>query len=91
MRAIINRMIYDTDKAELIADDYPVGVSVGDFAYYHTVLYKTEKGNWFKTHLTRGGKVTIASLNELDAYDFLEATHHYDELEKHFGSELTEA
>jgi len=45
-RKVIDRVVYDTEKAEVIHDWWN-GHSTTDFSYCSEVLYKTKKGNFF--------------------------------------------
>jgi hypothetical protein len=46
MKKIIDRIVYDTEKAEQIAF-YSSNYNPGDFEYFEERLYQTKKGNWF--------------------------------------------
>ena len=45
MKKIINGKRYDTETAEMVADDSYS--NYGDFEYWSEELYRTKRGNWF--------------------------------------------
>ena len=59
MKFIVNNKIYDTDKAELLAEgerqyeSYNRLFDITLYPYYETKLYKTEKGNYFFVYETK--------------------------------------
>lgn len=46
MKKVVNRMVYDTEKATKIVDNYGPG-NPQDFSYYEEALYRTKAGRWF--------------------------------------------
>ena len=102
MKKIMNEKVYDTDKAEKIAD---IGFSnKGDFAYWSDELMKTKRGNWF---LYCGGGPTsmyaesvgnnsttgsehLRELSAEEAVDWLIENNKVEALEKHFPERMPE-
>jgi hypothetical protein len=102
MTKSIDRVIYDTEKAEKIAE-YTEN-NEGDFEYLKETLYHTRKGNWFLhgeggpksiyTEWISGstyGSEEIISMDEDDAIEWCERRQQIAALEKHFPEAIEEA
>ena len=104
MRQVINRIIYDTSKATVIAkggNDY----AQSDHKYEWETLYRTGNGRWFlhgeggalssysKPIQNQGyvGSERIDAMTDEQAMDWLERYNHVDVLQKHFPDMLEEA
>lgn len=105
MKAIINGLRYDTEKAELIATRES-GLSRSDFSWLTESLYRTERGNWFtageggaKTYYreeVEGGNAyrsgeRIFALTEEEAQGWLEVRNEWALVEKWFGGRVEDA
>ena len=103
MRQVINRVIYDTSKATVIAkggNDY----AESDFKHQWETLYRTGNGRWF-LHGEGGalssyappvgdahvGGERIFDMSDEQAMYWLERYNHVDVLQKHFPDMLEEA
>ena len=86
MKQIINRKLYDTEKATLIASDRYWDGSNFERNGRNTYLYRTPKGAYFRhnTTLWRGERDTIQALTLEQALDL------YEKLPEH-EVEFTEA
>jgi len=74
MKSIIDRKLYDTETADLVAsDDFWDGRNITRNGR-NTYLYKTEKGNFFSHHTTRwqGEIDRIVPLSVDEAMDLYE-------------------
>ena len=95
MKAIIDGLLYDTEKAELIArDDQRL-----------SELYKTERNNWFTCNTGQGAYPQIEPLGRtrIDGYHHVDSDNAHlvaewmaeamraDLLEKHFGIKVEDA
>ncbi|MTI67130.1 MAG: hypothetical protein FH753_11115 [Firmicutes bacterium] len=103
MKKVINRKVYNTETAELIAE-YWNGLGVSDFRYLSEDLYRTKKGAYF-LHGSGGpmtkysessgnstwGIETIIPLTDQEAYEWLEEHDESEVIEKYFGNMLEEA
>ena len=103
MRKIINGVIYDTEKAELIGNDCYGNPS--DFRYYEECVYRTKKGNWFLYQSggamscmresvgsnTTSGSSDIITLTEDEAFEKLESMNEIKAIEKWFPEKIQEA
>lgn len=56
MKKVINGLLYDTDKSELIYEEQDT----------HRQLYRTKKGRWFKVY--QNGVITPITEDEAKAY-----------------------
>ena len=78
MKQIINRKVYDTKTATLIASDRYWDGSNFERSGRNTYLYKTVKGNYFAHHTTQwqgeGSSLRALTVDEAkDLYEELEA------------------
>lgn len=103
MKAIINRKVYDTEKAQEVAH-YSSPDNPGDFRSYEETLYLTPKGAWFlvgeggpMTKYARpavgGGTCGGSGMNVLtseEALQWLEDHQKISEIEEYFGTEIEE-
>ena len=103
MKKIINKKLYNTETAELIAR-HSNGLSRSDFNYIFEELYRTKKGNWF-IHAEGGantrysvacgnmqtGSETIIAIDKDEAYQFLEKNGFTDIIEDLFNTNIEEA
>ena len=103
MRKIINRKVYDTEKAELIDFDSN-GFPCTDFKYYCESLYKTSKGNFFlfkeggassvmsqPVSGGRGGSEEIEVMEVDEVEEWLLRNNKIESLELHFPGALEDA
>ncbi|MEG0774375.1 hypothetical protein [Clostridium sp.] len=103
MRKVIERRVYDTETALIIAE-YWNGLGRNDFGYFEETLYRTKKGSFFLYGsggpLTRysessgnqtWGISTIIPLSHDEAYDWLERHNEIDAIEEYFSCEIDEA
>jgi len=104
MKKVINKKVYNTETATLIAD-YSNNVPVNDFNHYSEELYRTKKGNYFlygeggplsKYCESTGcnswtGGETIIALTEPEAVRWCEEHDLVDALESEFSTYLEEA
>ncbi|MHA6252764.1 hypothetical protein [Oceanobacillus sp. CAU 1775] len=102
MKKIINKKIYDTDKAILVAE-YSNGLFLGDFNYIYEELYLTDTGQFF-LHAQGGpntkysesngnqtsGIETIILLDSVEAYAWLEKHNKIPEIMKYFLERVQE-
>lgn len=94
MKQIINRKVYDTKTATLIASDRYWDGSNFERGGRNTYLYKTAKGNFFAHHTTQwqGERDTIEALTVDQAKDlFEELPEHDEDFETAFGEKPEEA
>lgn len=103
MIKIIDGKRYNTDKAELIANNSYSNPS--DFHYFSEDLYRTQNGNWFiygeggamskyavqVEQNSWGGSEEIRPLTENEAYDWLEAIGEVEAIEKYFADQVEDA
>ena len=104
MKKIIDRSVYDTEKASEIAT-WSSHHLANDFGFYSETLYRTEKGNCF-LHGHGGpaspysepagnngmtGGEDIRALSDDEALEWLAGHGFVDEAEKLFGDALEEA
>lgn len=103
MKKVIEKRVYDTETASLIAE-YWNGLGQGDFRYYEEKLYKTRKGSYFlygsggpltKYSESNGNQTwgisTIVPLRKEEAYEWLEANGETEAIEEHFSNDIDEA
>jgi hypothetical protein len=104
MKKIINKKVYDTDKAIEVASFWN-GLSSSDFRNVTEELYITHKGNWFMYYsggplsqyaecLHRGcyeGSSGIKVLSKDEVYQWLEMREETAAIEKYFTDTLEEA
>lgn len=103
MKKIIDRKLYDTDRAILI-HEWTSGTGYSDFNHYEEKLYVTEKVAYFlagsggaNTKYRRdfdngscsGEDISVMSVEE--AIDWLEQHDGAEAIEKFFSSEIEEA
>jgi hypothetical protein len=103
MKRIVNRKIYDTEKAKLIAESN-CSEPRNSFGFFEEYLYKTKNGNWFLMYY--GGAATkyavensnawsdstgIHPLTKNDVCDWLERNGHTEKLEEYFSDWIMEA
>jgi hypothetical protein len=104
MKAIIDGIRYDTEKAEAIAF-YTNGQGRGDFRYIEETLFLSDNGTWFLGG--EGGPLTeygeeaggnmrrdgsgIRPLEPRDARAWLERHMEVDAIERHFADEIVDA
>lgn len=102
MKKIINKKVYDTEKAILIAE-YCNGLMMGDFNFISEDLYKSKNGQFFlhaiggpntiyseSSDNTRWGIETIILLNTKEAYEWLEKRNESETIEKYFLDMISE-
>ena len=102
MRAVIDRKIYDTEKAEFIAR-WSNGHNTGDFQWCEEILYKSPKGTYFlygeggpmsKYSEQHGNSITgsdeIIVMSKDDVIEWLEDKNMVDEMEKLFPDIIQE-
>lgn len=103
MKAIINGLRYDTEKATMVAQ-WDNGLSNSDFNNLSEELFITNKGAWFM-HGTGGpnsryaksngkeqwGSSQIVVLEEYQVLDWLEMHDYTDELENYFPGHIQDA
>jgi len=91
MKKIINGKRYDTETAEMVADDSYS--NYGDLGYWSEELYHTKKGNWFLVgeggDETRGGSVIIP-FTKKEALAWLEAHTSDSEAYKEYFADVVE-
>jgi hypothetical protein len=103
MKKIMDRVIYDTEKAEQIAE-YSSGHNPGDFEHFTETLYKTKKGNWFlhgeggpsspyteRVGSSTSGSEEIQPMDEDEVIEWCERRQMIDVLEKHFPNAIEAA
>ena len=103
MRRIVDGVMYDTEKAELLAS-YEAKELPSDFRWYREDLYQTKNGRFFLHG--RGGPLSpyasvgygcsssgekIVPLSEGEVVKWLENTENYDVLLELFPDEIEEA
>ena len=93
MKKIINGKRYDTETAEMVADDSYS--NYGDFGCWSEELYRTKKGNWFLCgegdDETRDGSVIIP-FTKKEALAWLEAhTSDSEAYEEYFADVVEDA
>lgn len=102
MRKVINKKVYDTKTAELVAEYYN-GFSRGDFRYLYEGLYRTNRGQFF-LHADGGamtkycervgnqtsGAETIILLTPEEAYEWLVEHNEVTAIEKYFSDMIQE-
>tara|TARA_Y100001973_G_C5167080_1_gene316817 strand:- start:674 stop:988 length:315 start_codon:yes stop_codon:yes gene_type:complete len=104
MIKIINEKIYNTEKAEEIAEYYN-GYCTSDFNHYQETLYLTKKKSWF-LHVKggalscmakpvgsngMGGSEDIEDLTEEEALEWMKKNQEVTLIESFFPGELEEA
>lgn len=103
MRRVINGKVYDTGKAELIAE-WDNGYYGNDFKRCEESLYRTPKGAWFVVgeggpmskyarpvgNMTSGGD-GLEPLTGDEAYQWLEDKRETELIEKCFPDRIEEA
>lgn len=102
MRKVINKKVYDTNAARLVAQ-YHNGLSSSDFRYIYERLYVTRKGQYF-LH-AEGGALTIYSessgnstwgietiilFTKEEVYEWLEERGYTEVIEEVFKDEIQE-
>lgn len=103
MKAIIDGVRYDTDKATLVGE-YWNGLDRSDFNYLLEELYVTPRGNWFVagTGGARTAYVEVrgrlhyrgSAINPMSpeaAQEWLERSDCVDALEEHFSEHIVDA
>ena len=103
MKKVINRKVYDTETARLVAR-WSNGYPTSDFNYKYKDLYLTEKGSWFvhgqggalSSYATSRGRNTcggedIRSLTKEEALEWLEEMGFPNEIAEHFSDQIEEA
>jgi hypothetical protein len=103
MKKIINKQVYDTEKAILVAE-YWNTLNTSDFYYCNEELYITKRGQFFlygcggaasKYAETFGNtsspSSTIILLSADEAYEWLENHDQIEAIEKYFGDKIKEA
>jgi len=103
MRKVIEKKVYDTDTALMIAEDWN-GLGDNDFRSLNEELYKTKKGNYFLYGsggpLTKYGKSSgnqtfgsseIIPMSKKEAYQWLEQHGETEAIEEFFYDEFDEA
>lgn len=102
MRKVINKKVYDTEKAKLIAE-YSNGLPQRDFKHLYESLYLTANGQFF-LHVDGGpltkysekvgnyvsGIETIILLTQEEAYKWLEEHNEIEAIEKYFPDMISE-
>ncbi len=102
MKKIINKKVYDTEKATLVAE-YSNGLPSSDFRHVYEDLYITKSGQFF-LHAQGGpltkysesegnltwGIETIILLSKDEAYEWLEEHDKIEAIEKYFGDVIQE-
>lgn len=103
MKKIINKKVYDTDKATLIAE-YWNGLGTSDFHYICEELYITKNGEFFlygsggaltkyakSNGRTAWGSEEIIPYSADEAYEWLERNNQIEAIEKYFSDKIKEA
>jgi len=103
MKKVIDRTVYDTQKAEKIAE-YESNHNRGDFQFFEETLYRTQKGNWFlygeggpsspykeAVGDTTAGSQEIIPMDEDEVIEWLESRGLYDQLMAIFPDAIEEA
>lgn len=105
MRKIIDRCVYDTEKAELIAE-WSNDFMSSDFRHQSEELYRTQRGNWFLVGsggpmsdfhkpAGSGGSVTgttiMAKMSEDEVLTWFEEKDFANLAEKYFPDKIKEA
>ncbi len=103
MKTTIDRIVYNTATATLVAGDESI-VGTGDFEWWSEELYLTEKGNWFL--FGRGGGMTryadhqdghssegkkIIPMTRLEALEWCEEHRAQEAIDRHFGDLIEDA
>ena len=94
MQQVINRKLYDTDKAVLIAHNRYWDGNNFERSGRNTYLYKGNNGNFFSSHITlwQGERDHILALSKKEAMDLYEDLPEQEmDFEEAFGIELEEA
>jgi hypothetical protein len=94
MKQVINRKVYDTKTATLVASDRFWDGSNWERHGRNTYLYKTAKGNFFAYHTTQwqGERDSIEALTVDEAKDLYERLPEHDlDFEAAFGEKPEEA
>ncbi|KAJ49379.1 hypothetical protein BD780_003494 [Clostridium tetanomorphum] len=102
MKKVINKKVYNTETAELIAK-CGNGLGSSDFRYLFEELYRTKKGQYFlygeggpmtKYSESAGnsswGISTIIPLTDEEAYEWLEENGKSESIEKYFKDLIEE-
>ena len=103
MQAIIEGKRYDTEKAELIAEESSTH-PVSDFKWWQEKLYRTKNGSWFME--AEGGPMThyrktvgdnstyghkLYAMSETEVFNWLQQHGKIEELEQYFGDQIEDA
>jgi len=94
MKQIVNRKVYNTKTATLIASNRFWDGSNFERNRRNTYLYKTAKGNFFVHHTTQwqDERDTIEAMTPEEAKDLYEQLPEYEQdFEAAFGEKLEEA
>ena len=103
MRRVIKALVYDTEKAECVAD-WNNALGGSDFKHCNEGLYRTDRGRWFlhgvggamspwsrpAGNMTSGGE-GLRALTDDEAYEWLESHGATDAIEQHFSDKIEEA
>ena len=103
MKSTINRKMYNTETAVLVAEDGSL-VGTSDFHFWSEKLYLTAKGNWF-LHAAGGAMTTYADhedghssegerivpLDREAAFEWCEQHHAQEAIEQYFADMISEA
>jgi hypothetical protein len=104
VKQVIGRLLYDTEKATVIAEAGDA-FSSDDFRYEWETLYKTAKGRWFlhgeggalskyAQNLPDNGTVgswRISAMTDVEVMDWLERHNIWSVMQDCFPSEVEEA
>ena len=103
MKTTIDRKVYDTATATLVAGDESV-IGTGDFQWWLEEIYLTAKGCWFL--FGRGGGMTKYAdhqdghssegkrsipMTRLEALDWCEEHRAQEAIDQHFGDLIEDA
>lgn len=101
MRAVIDGVRYDTEKADRVAS-FSNGNDTNSFEYFEEELYVTTRGTWFVAgwgnarsryasdvgNATRGTGERVTPLTSDEARAWLERHREVDALERYFADSL---
>ena len=103
MKKVINKKLYDTEKAELIATRSN-NLGPNNFNFEEEELYRTKTGNWFisfeggaasrfaqKNHGYSISNTGIIACDNTQAYNFLEIINDIENIQKYFSNIIEEA
>lgn len=104
MKKIVNKIIYDTEKAKILTS-YHNGLYPNDFEYLSEELYLTKNGKFFlcckgggdsnyAEHCEEGsslGRQKIIPLTKEETYKWLEEKEEVELIEELFVNEIQEA